>query len=59
MEAVARETFYRNALKGKSCPECGGLLSEVDRSDEGDVCYVWYECSKDGCDGQWLEKFKI
>ena len=38
------------------CPECGANMVEVGRRSEGGVLFVWYECSKNNCDGQWLQK---
>ena len=39
------------------CPECGAIMTEADRLTEGRVLFVWYTCSRIGCDGQWLRKF--
>ncbi len=38
------------------CPECGAHMVEVGRRSEGGVLFVWYECPKNNCDGQWLQK---
>jgi predicted RNA-binding Zn-ribbon protein involved in translation (DUF1610 family) len=38
------------------CPACGAMMSEVDRLKEGSHMFVWYECSKKSCGGQWLQK---
>ncbi len=38
------------------CPKCGGEMGEVERCNEAGVLFVWHECRKDGCDGQWLQK---
>jgi hypothetical protein len=38
------------------CPECSAQMMEVDRHNENGALFVWYECSRDGCDGQWLQK---
>ena len=46
----------RQAVNRKRCPECGAQMSEVDRHNENGVLFLWYECSRDSCDGQWLEK---
>jgi hypothetical protein len=40
----------------RHCPECGIQMTEVDRHNENQALFVWYECSRDGCDGQWLQK---
>mgnify|MGYP001066753052 CR=1 FL=1 len=38
------------------CMDCGAAMNEVERLDEGEYTYTWFECSKSGCDGQWLQK---
>lgn len=38
------------------CPECGTAMNEIDRLIEGQCIYIWLECSKSTCDGQWLQK---
>jgi hypothetical protein len=38
------------------CPACGAVMLEVDRSREGNYMFVWFECSKKDCGGQWLQK---
>lgn len=38
------------------CPECGAVMNEVDRLKEGLYTFIWLECSKSNCDGQWLQK---
>ena len=43
-------------LNERHCPECGAQMTEVDRHNEKQAFFVWYECSRDGCDGQWLQK---
>ena len=40
----------------KCCPECGAAMLEVDRCNENGNLFVWYRCSKNNCDGQWLQK---
>ncbi len=40
----------------KRCPECGDKMIEVDRCNENGVLFVWHECSRNNCDGQWLQK---
>ncbi len=49
-------TKFRQALKSQFCPECGARMTEVDRCRENGVLFVWYECSRKDCDGQWLQK---
>lgn len=38
------------------CPECGAVMDEADRLDEGECTYILLECSKSNCDGQRLHK---
>jgi hypothetical protein len=43
---------------GNFCPECGGRMTETERCRENDCLFVWYVCSQDDCDGQWLRKYR-
>ena len=45
-----------NQETSRRCPECRMMMFEVDRTQECGMTYIWYECSTDSCDGQWLEK---
>jgi len=47
---------FQQARNEKFCPECGARMVEVDRRSEDGTLFVWYECSRSNCDGQWLEK---
>ena len=38
------------------CPECGNKMVEAERVNENGFIFVWYECTRAGCSGQWLEK---
>jgi hypothetical protein len=38
------------------CPECGAVMNEQDRLTEGPYTYIWLECSKSDCGGQWMQK---
>lgn len=46
------------AAKGQMCPECGGPMVEIDRTRGNGISFVWYECKKSDCDGQWLKKIE-
>jgi hypothetical protein len=46
----------RQMLNKQYCHECGTQMTEVDRHNEKQALFVWYECSRNGCDGQWLQK---
>jgi len=41
---------------GHICPECGAKMEEAERVNEDGFIFVWYECARPGCSGQWLEK---
>jgi len=41
---------------GVRCPECGNKMVEAERANENGSIFVWYECTRAGCSGQWLEK---
>ena len=38
------------------CPECGAVMIEADRITENGDIFIWYDCSKNDCNGSWLEK---
>ena len=38
------------------CPDCRTIMAEADRLTEDGVSFIWYECPREGCDRQWLEK---
>ena len=48
--------MFNKAEDHNICPECGDRMAEVDRADEGNAVFIWYECSRDDCSGQWLQK---
>jgi hypothetical protein len=49
------DKFHR-AKELSLCPECGAVMNEQDRLIEGLYTYIWLECSKSDCDGQWMQK---
>jgi len=49
-------TKFRQALNGQFCPECGSRMAEVGRCKENEALFVWYDCSRQDCDGHWLQK---
>lgn len=49
-------TKFQQAQEQNSCPECGTRMVKVDHRSEGGTLFVWYECSRENCDGQWLQK---
>lgn len=44
-------------VNSRHCPQCGGLMEEVDRRKEGPTTYVRFECVKIDCDGRWLQSY--
>jgi hypothetical protein len=46
------------AAQHQLCPKCGALMLESERLTEDGSTFVWYECSKGDCDGQWLTKYR-
>lgn len=51
--------YDRLVAKIISCPECRGEMQEVQRQQENGVLYIWLECLKPGCKGQWLQKLPV
>jgi len=47
---------FRRMLDNRSCYECGAKMTEIERRKENGALFVWYQCSRRGCDGQWLQK---
>jgi hypothetical protein len=47
---------FQQATEQKICPECGTQMAEIDRLNENGSVFVWYKCSRDNCNGQWLQK---
>jgi len=45
-------------LNQQFCKECGAAMTDADRISENGAIYIWYECSKSGCNGSWLKKLK-
>jgi len=46
-----------NVVNRRHCSQCGGPMKEADRREEGSITYVWLECVKADCDGQWLQPY--
>jgi hypothetical protein len=42
-----------------TCPECGAPMTEVERVRENGFFFIWYECSRQNCNGQWLERESV
>jgi uncharacterized protein YbaR (Trm112 family) len=51
--------YDRFIVKVISCPECKGEMQESHRQKENGVLYIWLECLKPGCKGQWLQKLPV
>jgi len=54
-EEKALSRIGRNTIR-QCCPECGFIMEIVDCHKEDGVTFVWYSCSRDGCNGQWLKR---
>ncbi len=46
----------RQAANHQLCPECSAQMKEVDRLSDDEALFVWYQCNRDNCSGQWLKK---
>ncbi|MCE5340022.1 MAG: hypothetical protein LLF92_02690 [Planctomycetaceae bacterium] len=53
---VANSAKFQSAEEKGLCPVCGKVMKEVDRMKEGSHFFVWYKCTEENCDGQWLQK---
>lgn len=42
-----------------SCPECRSQMKEAERREENGALFVWFECSRTECRGQWLQKIPL
>jgi hypothetical protein len=49
-------TKFQQVQIERFCPECNSQMIEVDRLNQNQALFVWYECSRSNCDGQWLQK---
>ena len=54
-EIELRKPFLDTSNK-HLCPECCTVMTEVEQITENSISFIWYECTRDGCSGQWLEK---
>ncbi len=56
---VHKGSISRKFLKAEGsgrCPECGAVMNEVERCTESGCTYIWFECSRTACDGNWLQR---
>jgi hypothetical protein len=44
-----------NTVNSQCCPQCGSQMKEAERRKEGATIFVWFDCIKADCDGQWLQ----
>lgn len=56
METTRLSARLHRAASEQLCPECSSPMIEVDRLNESEGMFIWYQCSKDNCNGQWLQK---
>jgi hypothetical protein len=50
------EKLLTNAL---CCPECESQMKEAERREERGHVFIWFECSRPECKGQWLKKIPV
>jgi rubredoxin len=55
-EKLMTERKFKACAHDRVCPECGFRMKKVDSAREAKFTFVWFECSRSQCDGQWLEK---
>jgi len=60
------ESVFQNKLvqglhfaEDLACPDCGEQMKEVQRQEETHSVFVWYECTVNDCDGQWLHRIPV
>ena len=46
---------FKRTANRQTCPDCGSLMTLVDWRNESGTLFIWYSCSINGCDGQWLK----
>ena len=47
---------FSGRQNSRFCMECGKAMTEVKRRRENGALFVWYQCTQDNCNGQWLQK---
>lgn len=55
-KAIAMKSNFSGVANKHLCPDCKSAMAEVERVNENGYLYIWYECIKGDCDGQWFEK---
>ena len=59
METKTTHSFPKSASQKTErhvCPQCNTDMIVAEQCRENGFLFIWYECTRDGCDGQWLEK---
>jgi hypothetical protein len=46
-------TKYKRTEESEVCPVCGAAMMQTDKLEVGEYIFVWFECSREDCDGQW------
>lgn len=52
---TVKKQFFEGVNK-HPCPDCRGEMVEVNRVNENDFSFIWYECTRAGWGEQWLDK---
>lgn len=43
----------------KLCSECNTPMALIDRCHENGTLFLWYQCTRKNCAGQWLQKIDL
>jgi len=49
--------FLSYVVNNRYCPQCGSMMKEAKRRKGGSVTFLWFECIKANCEGQWLHSY--
>ena len=52
----AMSVKFKQAIYQKSCPECAAPMEKIEHAYEDRTLFIWYQCSRKECDGNWLQK---
>ena len=52
--SVGKTPVDQPLVAARFCFICGARMNETWRASQNGGCYIWYECSRDGCDQTYL-----